>query len=116
MLHDPETYPEPLVFKPERFANLSVQESTAKDPRNFVFGFGRRICVGALFADNALFIMLASILACFNIRRKITDGREVIPEVEYKQYIGRPTPVQCNVVLRSRTASALINVIVETEA
>jgi len=115
MLHDPEVYPEPMSFKPQRFADLSAEESQAKDPRNFVFDFGPRVCVGALFADNALFIALASILACFDIRKKTVDGREINVEVEYKQYIGRPAPFQCDVVLRSHATGALIDATVEVE-
>jgi cytochrome P450 len=37
MLHDPDTYPEPFKFKPERF----LGDSHEPDPHVF-FGFGRR--------------------------------------------------------------------------
>lgn len=115
MLHDAEVYPDPMSFNPERFANLSKEESKAVDPRNFMFGFGRRICVGALFADNALFIAIASILACFNIGKRVVDGKEMVPVVEYKQYIGRPSPFKCAVAIRSEAARGLITAAVEAE-
>lgn len=39
--HDPYTYSDPMDFKPERF--LSAEGHTPEmDPRNIVFGFGRR--------------------------------------------------------------------------
>ena len=43
MAHDPEDYPEPIAFKPERFL---VEDGTPvpPDPKTLVFGFGRR-CV-----------------------------------------------------------------------
>lgn len=43
MLRNEEVYPDAHKFKPERFL-VEVDEVTAKrrDPRNFVFGFGRR--------------------------------------------------------------------------
>ena len=45
MLHDPERYPSPEVFKPERYirTDTTVPE---EDPRNIVFGYGRRFVAG----------------------------------------------------------------------
>ena len=40
ILHDPDSYADPLEFKPERF----LGEEPEPDPRETVFGFGRRIC------------------------------------------------------------------------
>ncbi|TFY51965.1 hypothetical protein EVJ58_g10278 [Rhodofomes roseus] len=39
MLHDPAEYPDPDAFRPERFNGLNDDQ---EDPRNIVFGFGRR--------------------------------------------------------------------------
>ena len=56
--HDPESYPEPDVFKPERF--LDVQP----DPATFLpFGGGIRRCVGAQFALYEAKIVLGTMLA-----------------------------------------------------
>ncbi|KAF9236656.1 cytochrome P450 [Melanogaster broomeanus] len=41
MMHDPEVYPDPFLFKPERFAPGEGQAPEA-DPHNGIFGFGRR--------------------------------------------------------------------------
>jgi cytochrome P450 len=43
---DESVYVEPHKFNPDRFLE-SVDELTAKrrDPENFVFGFGRRVCI-----------------------------------------------------------------------
>ena len=68
ILHDPARYPEPDVFKPERF--LNPDGSLRDDPvLTSVFGFGRRICPGRHFADTALFISIASLFSVFNIER-----------------------------------------------
>jgi cytochrome P450 len=43
MLRDEEVYPDPNVFNPDRFIKegvLSFQET--RDPREIIFGFGRR--------------------------------------------------------------------------
>ena len=42
ILHDPEQYPEPQEFKPERFLKDGVLDPTVQDPDSAAFGFGRR--------------------------------------------------------------------------
>lgn len=42
MLHDETKYPNPEKFDPERFLRDGVLCTDAGDPRDFVFGFGRR--------------------------------------------------------------------------
>ena len=44
-MRDPEAYPEPEVFRPERFIRDGKLDFTdVRDPFQFTFGFGRR-CV-----------------------------------------------------------------------
>jgi len=74
ILHDPAMYPEPDAFKPERFINSDG--SLRDDPvLTSAFGFGRRICPGRHFVDASLFIVVASILSVFDIKKaKGSDG------------------------------------------
>ena len=68
ILHDPERYPEPNVFKPERF--LDLDGSLLDDPVLVSgFGYGKRICPGRHFLDATLFITVASLLSVFNIEK-----------------------------------------------
>lgn len=54
---DPERYPAPEVFRPERFLERTY------GPTDFLpFGGGHRRCIGAAFADMELRIVLATVL------------------------------------------------------
>jgi cytochrome P450 len=73
ILHDPVLYPEPDIFKPERF--LNVDGSLRDDPILVsAFGFGKRLCPGRHFADATLFISIVSLLSVFNIERGKDGG------------------------------------------
>ena len=77
VLHDPVMYPEPDSFKPERFIN--PDGSLRDDPVvTSLFGFGKRICPGWHLADATIFIVVASLLSVFNIRKG--DGAQGGPD------------------------------------
>ena len=68
ILHDPVIYPEPDVFRPERF--LDPDGNLRNDPILVSgFGYGKRICPGRQFAEATLFIVVASVLSVFDIER-----------------------------------------------
>jgi cytochrome P450 len=81
ILHDPAVYPEPDVFKPDRF--LNPDGSLRDDPTLIsVFGFGKRLCPGKHFADATLFISIASLFSVFNINRG-KDGWDKLSAYTY---------------------------------
>lgn len=61
--HDPKVYHNPDTFKPERFLGPNPEP----DPTQFVYGFGRRICPGRLFASNLVFLTIAQTCAVFKV-------------------------------------------------
>ncbi|KAG8991006.1 hypothetical protein FRB90_001498 [Tulasnella sp. 427] len=62
---DPNIYQDPSTFDPSRF----VQNSSILDPRDFVFGFGRRACPGKYLAYRMIWIFVVSVLWAFEIRK-----------------------------------------------
>jgi hypothetical protein len=73
ILHDPDVYPEPEVFDPERFLN---PDGTLRDDPllTSVFGFGKRICPGRHLADATLFIFAATVLSALHIEKRREPG------------------------------------------
>jgi cytochrome P450 family 135 len=61
--NDPETYPEPEEFRPERFLD-GTPEGAAWIP----FGGGVRRCMGARFAELELKVVLTQVLAAVRLR------------------------------------------------
>ena len=81
ILNDPATYPEPDVFKPERF--LNTDGSLRDDPMlTFAFGYGKRICPGKQVADATLFMSIASLFSVFTIE-KGRDGWDKLSAYTY---------------------------------
>ncbi|KIJ61617.1 hypothetical protein HYDPIDRAFT_115784 [Hydnomerulius pinastri MD-312] len=108
MLHDPDVYPDPFLFKPERFLALDGQEPEA-NPHNGIFGFGRRQCPGIAFAEMAVFTQVSMVLAVFEISKAIENGKEVEPDQDRTTgTISHPLPFKCSIKPRSSKAAALV--------
>ncbi|TFK93396.1 cytochrome P450 [Polyporus arcularius HHB13444] len=89
MVRDPAIFPNPDAFDPSRYLD-DADEHTARlrDPRNYVFGFGRRKCPGQYMIDASLWIAVASMLAAFDVTKARDEfGREVEPAVVYDNSI-----------------------------
>ncbi|OSD07441.1 cytochrome P450 [Trametes coccinea BRFM310] len=109
-LHDPEIYPEPDRFYPERFIKDGKLNPEVLDPATLVFGFGRRICPGRYFADAGLFILIASVLHVFEILPPLDEHGKPI-KLEHVQSHGLLSYAEnfgCMVKPRSADAAALI--------
>ncbi len=72
--HDPDVYPEPEVFKPERFLSPNGTLRDDVTPTS-VFGFGKRVCPGRHYVDTTLFIVAATVLSAFRIEKRCDSER-----------------------------------------
>ncbi|OCH95986.1 cytochrome P450 [Obba rivulosa] len=107
-LHDRQLYTKPFEFNPDRFI-AQPGRGAEQDPREFAFGFGRRICPGLHMADASLFLSCAMSLAVFDISKIIEDGKVIEPVIEYTSgTISHPAPFRCSIKPRSEKAEALI--------
>lgn len=106
MLHDPETYPDPFTFDPERYTTKGQ-----RDPRNVCFGYGRRICPGRYLAEASLFSTVSMSLSVFNIEKALDDqGTPITPVHENTSgTISYPEPFKCIIKPRSAKAIALVS-------
>jgi Cytochrome P450 len=88
---DPELYPDPETFNPNRW--IDPKFPTYKEPltrypnlTNYsIFGFGRRICPGMNIAERSLHLLTARIIWAFQLSHKLdAQGREIpIPLYNY---------------------------------
>jgi len=103
---DPEKYPSPSYFKPERF--LDGSGNLTNDTVDFAFGFGRRVCVGRHFAVNSLWLAMARVLASFSIERQRDKfGEPIEPKVEWVDGVtSMPKPFCCKLVPRKQYDAA----------
>ncbi|TRM59642.1 cytochrome P450 [Schizophyllum amplum] len=111
MVHDETVYPDSYTFRPERFLTSEGELDTdVRDPRKFVFGFGRRICPGRNLAYDSVWITIASVLRVFNIEKATrADGSIIEPAREWVSgLVLSPKHFQCIYVPRSEEAANLI--------
>ncbi|KAJ7348867.1 cytochrome P450 [Mycena albidolilacea] len=106
MMHDEDVYPDPFVFDPERFMGSSPQA----DPRECVFGFGRRVCAGQNLAETTLWIQICLSLLTVNISKAVDEhGKTIEPEVAFTTAIvSHVKPFSYQITPRSETAISLL--------
>ncbi|KAF8229384.1 cytochrome P450 [Tricholoma matsutake] len=98
---------QPHVFRPERF----IDDPNISDPREVVFGFGRRICPGRHFGETNVWYMIANITATLDISKSTDDeGKEITPPFEVIcSFVRHPKPFSCSIRPRSEKATSLIH-------
>ncbi|KAF6744930.1 cytochrome P450 [Ephemerocybe angulata] len=106
MMHDPEVYEDPMVFKPERYLKDGKLKLDAPEPLAG-FGFGRRICPGRYLAIEILFSLVSSTLTLYNILPPKDDlGNPVVSEPRFAGgAMMKPEPF--NALFEPRSVQAL---------
>ncbi|KAK0467658.1 cytochrome P450, partial [Armillaria novae-zelandiae] len=64
IFRSPDIFPSPEEFDPQRWI---VDGQLRGDIKQFVYGFGRRVCPGSRIANRSLFINTALLLWAFDI-------------------------------------------------
>ncbi|KAN0130018.1 Cytochrome P450 [Lactarius tabidus] len=100
MMHDPAVFPEPDKFHPERWLSPDAPAYP-----NQAFGFGARRCPGRFFAHASMWLMMAGILAVFDI----TPTEDGPPEETYMSgIVSYVKSFRCNIRPRSEAAVSLV--------
>ncbi|KAF2719305.1 ERG5, C-22 sterol desaturase [Polychaeton citri CBS 116435] len=74
-LHDPEAYPNPDVFDPERWISGNAEE---QGKNWLVFGTGPHYCIGQTYATLNLMLMIHMLSSEYDWSHKITPESEII--------------------------------------
>ena len=101
MSRDAQLYPDPEVFRPERFLGIPPTDDRAFNPWNYIFGTGKRYqlvfrlkllavvltaprkCPGVYFIQSSLWLVIARVVATLDIKKKVVNGVPV--EVNAKE-------------------------------
>jgi len=99
--HNEDVYPEPDVFKPERFF-VDGELRGDKSTESLAFGFGRRVCPGRYNADNSVWIAIVLILYAFKIAKaRGEQGEELDFEPTFNHGVTTsPDPFPCSITPR----------------
>ncbi|KAI0351870.1 cytochrome P450 [Trametes cingulata] len=110
--HNPERYPDPYEFKPERYIDdsLSCAESAnlanPMERDHWTFGIGRRICPGMALAEREIFLAVSHLLWAYDME-ELPD--EPIDLKEYDGLSGRsPVPNRIKLTPRDEHVAAIL--------
>ncbi|SCZ89951.1 BZ3500_MvSof-1268-A1-R1_Chr1-3g01685 [Microbotryum saponariae] len=116
---DPEVYPEPNVFNPDRFIVDDKLVGTKYAERgHHAYGFGRRICPGMHIADRSLFIVFTRMMWACKIEHEVDEHGVPIPvDIDRfsEGFSSHPLPFQCKISSRGKWAEEAIELAVQQQ-
>ncbi|KAF8552662.1 cytochrome P450 [Imleria badia] len=112
ILRDETLFPNPHAFNPDRYLVPAVDEATERrrDPRAYIFGFGRRRCPGMHLVESSAWLLTASMIATLDFGKALDEyGVEIEPEVVFNNSIFRmPDPFKLAVKPRSEAVLRML--------
>ncbi|KAH9930145.1 cytochrome P450 monooxygenase [Fomitopsis serialis] len=110
MNNDVNLYSTPSAFQPERFMEMDPQTLASRDPRNVVFGFGRRVCPGQEFADSSVWLAAACIIAAVDVNQALDkSGKCIVPPAAFDEvFVSHPKEFLCDIKPRSQKAKRTV--------
>ncbi|KAF6752860.1 cytochrome P450 98A3 [Ephemerocybe angulata] len=111
MMHDPAVFDRPFEFRPERFLDKDGKvDPRVIDAEYAAFGFGRRVCPGRFFSNDALFLMTSCLLSTFIVEAPKDDAGNPIP-LDFKlesNNLAKLHPFKCDITMRPERASLVL--------
>ncbi|KAJ7474696.1 cytochrome P450 [Mycena latifolia] len=91
IMRDETLFPNAAAFLPERYMeNIDPALAKKRDPRRYVFGFGRRRCPGVHLVESSAWLLIATVLATLDISKaKDNFGCPIEPKVNFNNAIFR---------------------------
>ena len=90
MHHSAELFPEPLLFRPERF--LDAHGDFRPDRNVMAFSVGRRQCLGEPLARAELFLFLTAFLQNFSFCWPEGEQHDLSEDYDISSFVRNPTP------------------------
>ncbi|KAF7304355.1 Cytochrome P450 [Mycena chlorophos] len=111
IMRDETLFPNAAAFNPERYME-AVDPALARrrDPRSYVFGFGRRKCPGENLVEASIWFLLANCIATLDISKARDEfGNVVEPKIDFNNAVFRiPDQFDCDIRPRSQEALAAL--------